>query len=184
MPVSSMILGGATTSLGETGIFVNNPSAEVLPSYEPGPFWSVVTRLQQQANRRHLDHRVWVDEERLDELLSRADQSDLSAEELAKLSRQVQNRAKKHLRRKHIRTTYAHTRPEYHSGQFDAVEARDAVEALRRRVSKAVWGLFQRVTEAPNYKTLAAELGVPVGTLKAKVSRVRAQVREYNPAGK
>jgi len=106
----------------------------------------------------------------------------LSPEEHAKLNRMAHNRAKKHFHRQQLLADYARIRHDQaHKRESAAIETRDEVNASRRRVSVADWGMLLLLADRTPYQTLADELGVLIGTLKAKVSRAREQIREYAP---
>lgn len=101
-------------------------------------------------------------------------------EELAKIHRRVQNWAKKYHRRKHILESYARSHPNQQMDKINELEVQDEVESIKDRISVADWKLLVKLAAGSDYQTLSDELGLPVGTIKAKVSRVRTEVREYN----
>jgi|GEM_PF-6430709 len=152
------------------------------PNELPIPFWTAVEQLQKRADNHQRCHQYfWVADEQLEELLERPNHSDLSPEEFAKLGRQPRNRSKKYFNRKHILIEYVRTRSTKHSCQSAVTEARDSVEAIKQSTSKADYELLCRLAGGGDYESLSDELGVPLGTLKARVSRARMLARKSNP---
>jgi len=145
------------------------------------PFWDRVSALQKQANRRKLDHRSWVDEERLDKLLMRPTHMDVKADELAACERSRHNLAKKYFHRAKVDQKLSRERAA--PDQYERIDQHDDVAARLKFITKADGELLLALANGRTYRELASDLGEPTGTLKARVSRLRRQLRDQPRPG-
>ena len=141
------------------------------------PFWTLVRQLQHTADNSHLDYRSWVADEQLTELLERSDRADLASEEVAMFNRQTRYRARKLFDRSRMLRAFAERRAESEREARDSTAV--SAEDIRRLITIGDWELLFRLANGTDYETLATERGVPVGTLKSSVSRLRREIRQW-----
>jgi hypothetical protein len=60
----------------------------------------------------------------------------------------------------------------------DRLASRDSIEVARQRVTLPEWHLLRGIACGFRYQELSDDVGVPVGTLKSTVSRVRTNLQE------
>jgi hypothetical protein len=141
--------------------------------------WEEFARLQRLACRSHLDNNGWTVEEQLDEFLEKYPQ-DPTPFDLHDCRRWLKNLASNRARKLRKRAKALRreapwlVRPAA-PDPFEEAASKDQLTRVKEQVSADEWRMLRGVAAA-DYATVARNLGLVVGTLKARVSRCRLRL--------
>jgi len=147
------------------------------------PFpWNTFQRLQAATDSRIINARTNGREEALTVLLEElaAGKVPPNAETMERRYRTLSaNRAKKYRYRVELgqRLVYEHQGERLGYDHCDLLAFRELTRLALAKLLPRDWELLQEVGNGTSYRELARRLGKPVGTLKARVSRLRRQIR-------
>jgi DNA-binding NarL/FixJ family response regulator len=146
------------------------------------PFtWLEFARLQRLASRTQLVDHGWTAEEQLDEFLKRY-APDPTRFDLHDCRRWLKNLARNRTRKLHQRgdslrrAAHRLARPAA-PDPAEGVARNDQLTWVKERVSAEEWRVLRMLADSSGYEVIAHQLGMAIGTLKARVSRCRSRLR-------
>lgn len=160
-------------------------------SFSALSFWNKFQEVNRFTDPRRIDDQAWAIDEVTERYLDRlADKSLTEVEDLTKqFWKEVWNKKKKYRRRRQFLLTRfpnesrnvdmpepsksAIDESRYHAGLHTA----ELLEFVKSRVNDREWDLLVRSANEIPLDELSAEWGVPVGTLKSRLSRCRQRLR-------
>jgi hypothetical protein len=142
--------------------------------------WDEYKRLQQRASRCRHNDTIDVHEEQLDEFLTKYG-SNTTPFDLHDCRRQQKNLARNRARKRLHRADALQREATWliRGAAPDPVEEatrNDLLTRVKERVSSEEWRMLWGVA-THGYTPTARDYGIPVGTLKARVSRCRSRLR-------
>lgn len=153
------------------------------------PFpWNTLRRLQAVTDSTIVNARTNGREEALCLLVEELALGKIpsSAEAMERRYRTLSsNRAVKYRNRKSLAEQVAYELQAKHAEQDPAelMTVRQVTAVVLERVEQEEWELLQLLSEEATYSEVAGKLTVPIGTLKARVSRLRHRLRAIQLAG-
>lgn len=135
--------------------------------------WGEFEQLQDQSSQRsQIDNQYWGLDAALDALLDRLPGT--SGLVQADVQRVISTTARRERHRARLRAIHlVSSDPGDGQAAFRAMEARDAIDLLRKQVANEDWVLLHAVAQGESYGVLATRRGVSPGSLRVRVSRLR-----------
>ncbi len=149
----------------------------------PGPRWGAYARIQQQLDSRHINCKVFGADEAAETILSAWSELVTSDEIAAAFDALRSNRSAKFRRR--IRLAGKDVVKDGRPLIDDVMVLKESFDRARSLVSStADWDILWSLALGETYGRAARRLGVAVGTVKARASRLRAFLRSNLNKGK
>ena len=143
---------------------------------KPHP-WDVYEPLQAELRSTYMDSEYWGLEELANKVLDPATMKSSANADTRKRMRAAAARRERHRGHlRHLRVIQAVAAPIDADAECKALEVREAIEYIRAEVTADDWALLKAVAVGRSYAQLARERGVSSGSLRVRVSRLRAKL--------
>ena len=146
------------------------------------PSWQGFADLHRCADRTILDHKAFAIDDALEGMLDRMRRGQYdttSGSERRRVKNHLTNRTKIHRHRANlVRTKLAHGAPLYDETRpANSVILMEQLGQIRAQTTEVEYESLYHLAAGDAYADIARRRKVPVGTLKAEVSRCRARLR-------
>jgi DNA-binding NarL/FixJ family response regulator len=152
------------------------------------PFpWCTLLRLQTAANSRVVNARTQGQEEAISLIIEELAVGEVptNAETMERHYRTLSaNRAGKYRHRTMLarQVAYEHQVRHVDHGPTEVIALQQVTTLLSEELTSQDWELLREIGDGTSYSEVGRKLGVPVGTVKARVSRLRRHMRNTEVA--